>query len=1358
MCLQGMVCMLEERNAICTVRDVTTLASQGSQHKITLLLPASTTVQELFQKLADAYQYDPNTFELVLQRSSEPVVLNNHKEETIEEVGVNFEPGYNNSLIVTEMRGQQTRKMAVASGDGGEDEMMLGASASPTAVSDFSQTPPAPLPPPVVSGDYYGSVMIKHDTVEYVGLVNQAMTCYLNSLLQALYMTPEFRNALYKWEYDDSEKDEAKSIPYQLQKLFLNLQTSKKSAVETTELTRSFGWDSSDSWQQHDIQELCRVMFDALEQKFKNTDQADLISRLYEGKMIDYVKCLECGTEKSREDTFLDIPLPVRPFGTAVAYSSVEEALRAFVQHETLDGNNQYFCEKCDKKCDAHKGLKFSKFPYLLTLHLKRFDFDYTALHRIKLNDKVTFPEVLNLNSFIISDEIKEENEGITEDLVVKCDDSSTTDSGSALDDESCQGTEAGLSSHDNEFQEDDEGIDMGSCANHHENEKNRRHTHEKGPYVYELFSIMIHSGSASGGHYYAYIKDFKKNEWFCFNDQIVTRITQDDITKTYGGGPSRGYYSGAYSSSTNAYMLMYRQIDKQRNSEAMTVEQFPPHIQKLLEKIQEREEFDRKRRERELEDYKLKFYAYHPINHKLLDDKVYCTSKTTVRQATELAHKALSLQGLVPLERCRLVNYDRTQETIECSFEGQEDKALCEVLDLRGGRRYDLLLQHRKEDEEFEIYQPGGVTFKVFLINMNAHSTEDVEGPFTVRGNIYHTVGEFKATAAKVLNLNVQKMYILQEKSNSHPQYLCSDDATLQSEGLHNTNKIFVAVSSGDDAEKPHFSSRLFEIIKEILDTFEYVITLNVVVPEIDKEVLRKLAIPPLNLDMNHNDSNSTHEENKGSDDSVSGLTVVPSLPPGGIQSAALLPGTAEAAIRPPLVQAQPPIVPLPAARDNSPQPPLDPEDEGIGSTGHSDQSASEDSSLTDSDRTLVGDVPDECLAHNISTPSNGSDQQNVSSPEEGNTSNYNSYTKEHSGNWDADDSDTPGFMGRSSNYYFKNIQSADSDSKRTLKFLVDKRMFLSTLKKNLEPYVGVPQEYFKINRVRTSQQEQECSRLSENLKSFRDDEKLIIKLEGEFRGKVHLLCPNNTVETSKFLCEWIIGKGMTVGEAKKEILEEVKKKHDLDIPFDRCRLRKKTWKTPKKVYLNHQQFEDDDLKLFANWEMFLQELPGPEVVTSVNQLILFVRRWCPSTYELMPFEEIVLDNNNITDTEIKKKLAELSGIPQENIEYAKVQTHFPAEISVLAIQKDLEWNAQSPQDSWHLNMLEDGEILFYRDKTEPVKELSNEERKEIANREGSRVNKLGSVSSYSPRKERALKIYVDSSPKKRDDVDELD
>jgi len=41
------------------------------------------------------------------------------------------------------------------------------------------------------------------------------------------------------------------------------------------------------------------------------------------------------------------------------------------------------------------------RFPYLLTLQLKRFDFDYSTMHRIKLNDRMWFPLILNLNSFI---------------------------------------------------------------------------------------------------------------------------------------------------------------------------------------------------------------------------------------------------------------------------------------------------------------------------------------------------------------------------------------------------------------------------------------------------------------------------------------------------------------------------------------------------------------------------------------------------------------------------------------------------------------------------------------------------------------------------------------------------------------------------------------------------------------------------------------------------------------------------------------------------------------------------------------------------------------------------------------------
>ena len=61
----------------------------------------------------------------------------------------------------------------------------------------------------------------------------------------------------------------------------------------------------------------------------------------------------------------------------------------------------RYQCERCASKQNAEKGLRITHFPYLLTIQLKRFDFDYNSLHRVKLNDRMTFPDVLELNEFV---------------------------------------------------------------------------------------------------------------------------------------------------------------------------------------------------------------------------------------------------------------------------------------------------------------------------------------------------------------------------------------------------------------------------------------------------------------------------------------------------------------------------------------------------------------------------------------------------------------------------------------------------------------------------------------------------------------------------------------------------------------------------------------------------------------------------------------------------------------------------------------------------------------------------------------------------------------------------------------------
>lgn len=46
-------------------------------------------------------------------------------------------------------------------------------------------------------------------------------------------------------------------------------------------------------------------------------------------------------------------------------------------------------------------------------------------------------------------------------------------------------------------------------------------------PPIYELLSIMIHSGGAMGGHYFAFIKSLKDGKWIKFNDGSGTHPSE---------------------------------------------------------------------------------------------------------------------------------------------------------------------------------------------------------------------------------------------------------------------------------------------------------------------------------------------------------------------------------------------------------------------------------------------------------------------------------------------------------------------------------------------------------------------------------------------------------------------------------------------------------------------------------------------------------------------------------------------------------------------------------------------------------------------------------------------------------------
>jgi ubiquitin carboxyl-terminal hydrolase 9/24 len=357
----------------------------------------------------------------------------------------------------------------------------------------------------------------------FVGIKNLGCICYMISLMQQLYMIPSFRESILA--VDDPKKNETPkedNVLYQFQCIFAHLLLSEQQYYNPQGFTNAFkDWDGNPTnvLIQMDVDEFFNMFMDRLEFAIKGTPQEKMIQDHFGGTYANELICKGCPHYSERSEPYLAVNLQVKN------KKSIKEGLDALIEGEMLDGDNSYYCEKCDKKVPTLKRTCIKRLPKHLILVLKRFEFDYDYMQKMKVNDYCEFPEELNMEPYT--------QEGLAR-------------------------REKMAKKEENPNEDDEEGT-----------------VEPKYPldlYNYKLSGVLVHSGYAEGGHYYSFIKDREDEEgedkWYEFNDEIVKEFDKEDLESECFGGEEKwndmmghSIYLKNTEKHRNAYVLFYERI-----------------------------------------------------------------------------------------------------------------------------------------------------------------------------------------------------------------------------------------------------------------------------------------------------------------------------------------------------------------------------------------------------------------------------------------------------------------------------------------------------------------------------------------------------------------------------------------------------------------------------------------------------------------------------------------------------------------------------------------------------------------------------------------------------------------------------
>ncbi|XP_004708910.2 ubiquitin carboxyl-terminal hydrolase 35 [Echinops telfairi] len=175
---------------------------------------------------------------------------------------------------------------------------------------------------------FYPRLMAKSDTGK-IGLINLGNTCYVNSILQALFMASDFRHCVLRLTENNSQP-----LMTKLQWLFAFLELSQRPAISPENFLSASWTPWFSPGTQQDCSEYLKYLLDRLHEEEKTgaricrtlqqsrspsppeeapSPSPTSVEKMFGGKIVTRIRCLRCLHVSSREEAFTDLSLAFPP-------------------------------------------------------------------------------------------------------------------------------------------------------------------------------------------------------------------------------------------------------------------------------------------------------------------------------------------------------------------------------------------------------------------------------------------------------------------------------------------------------------------------------------------------------------------------------------------------------------------------------------------------------------------------------------------------------------------------------------------------------------------------------------------------------------------------------------------------------------------------------------------------------------------------------------------------------------------------------------------------------------------------------------------------------------------------------------